>query len=106
MLNLTNSSIGNRTLRQLRWRRSPAQIRLTLEAAAPLVAVMALSIGLGFLVAELILVGLTNGRRSVGWPDARYIGALTASAVLALTAVAAAISRLGKNTDLAAIRYE
>ncbi|WP_158250909.1 FtsX-like permease family protein [Cryobacterium sp. Y82] len=79
---------------------------ITLEAAAPLLAVMALSIGLGFLVAELILVGLTGGGRSVGWPDARYIGALTASAVLALTAVAAAVSRLGKNTDLAAIRYE
>lgn len=79
---------------------------ITLEAAAPLLAVMALSIGLGFLVAELILVGLTDGGRSVGWPDVRYIGALIASAILALTAVAAAVSRLGKNTDLAAIRYE
>ena len=79
---------------------------ITLEAAAPLLAVMAVSIGLGFLMADLILVGLTNGGRSVGWPDARYIGALTASAVLALAAVAAAVSRLGKNTDLAAIRYE
>jgi hypothetical protein len=79
---------------------------ITLEAAAPLLAVMAVSIGLGFLVAELILVGLTDGSRSVGWPDARYIGALAASAALALAAVAAAVSRLGKNTDLAAYRYE
>ncbi|TFD63190.1 ABC transporter permease [Cryobacterium suzukii] len=79
---------------------------ITLEAAAPLLSVMVLSIGLGFLVAELILVGLTDGGRSVGWPDLRYLGALTASAVLALAAVAAAASRLGKNTDLAAIRYE
>ncbi|TFD90111.1 FtsX-like permease family protein [Cryobacterium serini] len=79
---------------------------ITLEAAAPLLAVMALSIGLGFLVADLILVGLTDGGRSVGWPDARYLGALTASVVLALAAVAAAAGRLGKNTDLAAIRYE
>ncbi|RJT90768.1 ABC transporter permease [Cryobacterium melibiosiphilum] len=79
---------------------------ITLEAAAPLLSVMAISIGLGFLVADLILVGLTNGGRSVGWPDARYIGALLASAVLALAAVAVAVSRLGKNTDLAAIRYE
>ncbi|WP_166791788.1 FtsX-like permease family protein [Cryobacterium frigoriphilum] len=79
---------------------------ITLEAAAPLLSVMAISIGLGFLVADLILVGLTNGGRSVGWPDARYIGALLASALLALAAVAVAVSRLGKNTDLAAIRYE
>ncbi|WP_104198818.1 FtsX-like permease family protein [Cryobacterium sp. Y29] len=79
---------------------------ITLEAAAPLLAVMALSVGLGFLVANLILVGLTDGGRSVGWPDLRYLGALAASAVLALAAVAAATSRLGKTTDLAAIRYE
>lgn len=79
---------------------------ITLEAAAPLLSVMAVSIGLGFVVADLILVGLTDGGRSVGWPDARYIGALLASAVLALAAVAVAVSRLGKNTDLAAIRYE
>ncbi|WP_104190942.1 FtsX-like permease family protein [Cryobacterium sp. Y82] len=79
---------------------------IILEAAAPLLAVMALSIGLGFLVADLILVGLTDSGRSVGWPDARYLGALTASVVLALAAVAAAAGRLGKNTDLAAIRYE
>jgi len=79
---------------------------ITLEAATPLLAVMALSIGLGFLVADLILVGLTGGGRSVGWPDARYIGALVASAMLALAAVATAVSQLGKNTDLTAIRFE
>ncbi|WP_166793170.1 FtsX-like permease family protein [Cryobacterium lactosi] len=76
------------------------------EAAVPLLAVVALSIGLGFAVAQLILVGLTNGTRTIGWPDPLFLVALVASAALAAAAVVTTFGAIRRNTEVTSTRFE
>ncbi|GIF39324.1 FtsX-like permease family protein [Actinoplanes xinjiangensis] len=76
------------------------------EAALPLATVFALCVGLGFLVAWCILAGLTQGRRSVSWPDPSYYAALGTSLLLAAAAVTATFRTARTNTGLAATRFE
>jgi hypothetical protein len=76
------------------------------EAALPLATVFALCVGLGFLVAWCVLAGLTEGRRTVSWPDSSYYLALAASLLLAAAAVAGTFRTARKNTGLAVTRFE
>jgi hypothetical protein len=76
------------------------------EAALPLATVFALCIGLGFLVAWCIVAGLTEGRRTVSWPDRSYVVALATSLLLATAAVAATFRTARKNTEISVTRYE
>lgn len=76
------------------------------EAALPLATVFALCVGLGFLVAWCIVAGLTEGRRTVSWPDQSYFLALAASLLLAAAAVAGTFRTARKNTELSVTRFE
>lgn len=76
------------------------------EAAVPLLAVMALSVGLGLISAWVILTGLTEGGRTLGWPDVRYYVALGGSLLLALGAVAATFGTIRRNTAISSTRFE
>ncbi len=79
---------------------------ITLETAVPLLAVTALAVILGFLSAWLILTGLTDGRRTIHWPDTRYYIALATSTALSLAAVAATFGTMRRNTAVTATRFE
>jgi putative ABC transport system permease protein len=79
---------------------------ITYETAAPLLAVVLLCIGLGFLTAYLILSGLTAGDRTVGLPDSRYFLALLASLLLAGAAVGSTFGSIRKNTAISSTRFE
>ncbi|MEV8252926.1 FtsX-like permease family protein [Rhodoglobus sp. NPDC076762] len=76
------------------------------EAAVPLLAVIALSVALGFLTAWLVLTGLTDGRRTVGWPEPEYYVALGGSVALALVAVVATFGTIRRSTAISATRFE
>lgn len=78
---------------------------MAMEAATPLLATIALTIALGFLVAWMIITGLTDNL-TMSWPDPRYFFALALSATLALAAVAAISGTIGKNTTIDSTRYE
>jgi hypothetical protein len=75
-------------------------------AAVPLFAVVALSVALGFLTAWLMLTGLTEGRRTVGWPEPMYYIALGGSLILALGAVAATFGTIRRSTAITSTRFE
>ncbi|MBF9134998.1 ABC transporter permease [Plantactinospora sp. S1510] len=76
------------------------------ETALPLATVFALCIGLGFLAAWCVVAGLTEGRRTVSWPDRSYFLALAASLLLAAAAVAGTFRTAHKNTEISVTRYE
>ena len=76
------------------------------EAALPLATVFVLCIGLGFLVAWCVVAGLTEGRRTVSWPDRSYFAALAVSLLLAAAAVASAFRTARENTGISATRFE
>lgn len=76
------------------------------EAALPLATVFALCVGLGFLVAWCILVGLTEGRRTVSWPHPSYYVVLAVSLLLAAIAVVGTFRTARKNTGIAMTRFE
>jgi ABC-type antimicrobial peptide transport system permease subunit len=76
------------------------------EAALPLATVLALCVGLGFLVAWCVVASLTGGRRTVSWPDQSYIVALATSLLLAAAAVAGTFRTARKNTEISVTRYE
>ncbi|BCY09096.1 FtsX-like permease family protein [Actinoplanes sp. L3-i22] len=76
------------------------------EAALPLATVFALCVGLGFLVAWCVVAGLTEGRRTVSWPDQSYFLALVASLLLAAAAVAGTYRAARKNTELSTTRFD
>ena len=61
------------------------------EAAVPLLAVLLLSVGLGFLVA---------------WPSTEYYAALSLSLLLALAAVGATFGLVRSSTAITATRFE
>lgn len=76
------------------------------EAALPLATVFALCVGLGFLVAWCIVAGLTEGRRTVSWPDPSYYYLLAVSMLLAAAAVVGTFRTARKNTGIAVTRFE
>lgn len=76
------------------------------EAALPLVTVFALCVGLGFLVAWCIVAGLTEGRRTVSWPDGSYFLVLAVSLLFAAAAVAGTFRTARKNTEISVTRFE
>jgi putative ABC transport system permease protein len=76
------------------------------ETAAPLLVIVALCIGLGFLTAYLILTGLTGGERTIGMPDGRYFVALATSVLLAAVAVMSTFGTIRRNTAISSTRFE
>ncbi|WP_456504159.1 FtsX-like permease family protein [Arthrobacter sp. UYCu723] len=78
---------------------------ITREAAVPLLTVLLLSIGLGFLVAWLMVTGINDAYR-VTWPAPDYFAALGLSLLLALGAVAATFSLIRGNTAMTVTRFE
>jgi hypothetical protein len=78
---------------------------ITREAAVPLLTVLLLSIGLGFLVAWLMVTGINDTYR-VTWPAPAYFTALGLSLLLALSAVTATFSLIRGNTAMTATRFE
>lgn len=75
------------------------------EAAVPLLAVLLLSVGLGFLVSWLMITSLAGGR-TVTWPSTEYYAALSLSLLLALGAVTATFGLIRPNTAITATRFE
>lgn len=78
---------------------------VTREAAIPLLTVLLLAAGLGFLVAWLMVTFVDDTYR-VTWPATEYFMALGLSAFLALGAVTATFSLIRSNTAIAATRLE
>ena len=78
---------------------------ITREAAIPLLAVVLLSVGLGFLVAWL-MVTFTDDTYQLTWPTTDYFLALGLSLLLALAAVVAPFSLVRANTSITATRFE
>ena len=77
---------------------------ITLEAAVPLLTVLLLSVGLGFLAAWLMVTGINDAYR-VTWPAPDYFMALGLSLLLALGAVTATFGLVRKNTAMTATRF-
>ncbi|WP_247046597.1 FtsX-like permease family protein [Arthrobacter rhizosphaerae] len=75
------------------------------EAAVPLLAVLLLSIGLGFLVAWLMVTGI-NDTYKVTWPAPDYFVALGFSLLLALAAVTATFGLIRSSTGVTTTRFE
>jgi ABC-type antimicrobial peptide transport system permease subunit len=75
------------------------------EAAVPLLTVLFLSIGLGFLVAWLMVTSI-NDAYKITWPAPDYFIALGLSLLLALGAVTATFSLIRGNTAMTATRFE
>ncbi|WP_258064464.1 ABC transporter permease [Arthrobacter sp. ZGTC131] len=78
---------------------------ITREAAVPLLTVLLLSVGLGFLVAWLMVTFIDDTYR-VTWPAPGYFMALGLSLLLALGAVTATFSLVRGNTAMTATRFE
>ncbi|MET3948901.1 ABC-type antimicrobial peptide transport system permease subunit [Arthrobacter sp. UYCu512] len=78
---------------------------ITREAAVPLLAVLLLSVGLGFLVAWLMVTFIDDSYR-VTWPAPDYFMALGLSLLLALGAVTATFGLIRSNTAMTATRFE
>lgn len=75
------------------------------EAAVPLVAVLGVSVGLGFLVAWLIVESVSP-TLYVALPEPLYFVTLALGLLLALGAVAATLRMVRANTALSATRFE
>lgn len=78
---------------------------ITREAAVPLLTVLLLSVGLGFLAAWLMVTFIDDTYR-VTWPAPGYFMALGLSLLLALGAVTATFSLIRGNTAMTATRFE
>lgn len=76
------------------------------EAAVPLVTVTAGTVGLGFVVAWTILAGLTDGARTVSWPDPSYLVVLAVSVALAVASVVATFPTAERSTGTGSTRFE
>lgn len=74
------------------------------EAAVPLLTVLALSIGLGFLVAWLMVTGIDDSY-TISWPGNDYFIALGISLLLALAAVTATFGLIQRNTTPTTTRF-
>ena len=75
------------------------------EAAVPLLTVLLLSVGTGFLVAWLMVTFIDDTYR-MSWPAPDYFIALGLSLFLALGAVTATFSLIRGNTAMTATRFE
>jgi ABC-type antimicrobial peptide transport system permease subunit len=75
------------------------------EAAVPLLSVLLLSIGLGFMVAWLMVTSI-NDAYQVTWPAPDYFAAVGLSLMMALGAVAATFGLIRSNTAVTATRSE
>lgn len=75
------------------------------EAVVPLVTVLALSAGLGYLTAWLMVTTLRDDYH-VTWPAPEYYIALIASLVMATIAVATTFGLIKNNTRLTATRFD
>ncbi|MFC8040176.1 FtsX-like permease family protein [Paenarthrobacter sp. NPDC057355] len=75
------------------------------EAAVPLLSVLLLSVGLGFLTAWLLVTAI-NHDYHVTWPEPGYFVALGMSLALACCAVAGTFGLARGNTALTATRFE
>ncbi|WP_256214381.1 FtsX-like permease family protein [Arthrobacter sp. ov118] len=78
---------------------------ITLEAAVPLLSVLLLSVGLGFLVAWLMVTGINDSYRMT-WPAPDYFTALGLSLLLAIGAVTATFSLIRGTTAMTTTRFE
>lgn len=78
---------------------------VTREAAVPLLTVLLLSVGLGFLVAWLMVAFIDDTYRMT-WPAPDYFTALGFSLLLALGAVIATFGLIRGHTAMAATRFE
>lgn len=78
---------------------------ITREAAVPLLTVLLLSVGLGFLVAWLMVTFIDDTYR-VTWPAPDYFGAMGLSLLLALGAVTATFGLIRGNTAMTVTRFE
>lgn len=78
---------------------------ITREAAVPLLTVLLLSVGLGFLVAWLMVTGINDAYRMT-WPAPDYFMALGLSLFLALGAVTATFVFIRGTTPMTATRFE
>lgn len=78
---------------------------VTLEAAAPLLAVLGLSVGLGAGVAWVLVESLES-QMSIGMPEPAYFVTLVAGCGLALAMVAAASSSIRRDTAVSSTRFE
>lgn len=79
---------------------------VALEAAAPLLAVLGVSVALGAGVAWSIVESVEDGSMSVGMPDGAYLLTLLAGCALALAMVAAASSTIRHDTAVSSTRFE
>lgn len=75
------------------------------EAAVPLLTVLLLSVGLGFLVAWLMVTFIDDTYR-MSWPAPSYFAALGLSLLLAFAAVAAMAGLVRGQTGITATRFE
>jgi cell division protein FtsX len=78
---------------------------VTLEAAAPLLAVLGLSVGLGAAVAWCIVESIQS-QMSIGMPEPAYFVTLAVGCVVALAMVAAASSSIRRDTAVSSTRFE
>jgi hypothetical protein len=78
---------------------------VTLEAAAPLLAVLGLSVGLGAGVAWCIVESI-QAQMSIGVPEPAYFVTLAVGCVVALAMVAAASSSIKRDTAVSSTRFE
>ncbi|MFJ6456592.1 FtsX-like permease family protein [Paenarthrobacter sp. NPDC091669] len=76
------------------------------ETITPLVTVFGSCIGLGFVVAWTILAGLTNGRRTISWPDPTYYVVVGGSLVVAFIAVVLTVKTARAITGGKSTRFE
>jgi hypothetical protein len=78
------------------------------ETLLPLLAVFFLSVALGFLTAQMLLITLTGGRRFVvpELIDPAYFIVIGISLVLAVLAIVATFPTARRSTTLAATRFE
>lgn len=112
-LSLTVSTVAaaidrRRTFGLLRLSGMPvSQLRGTVatEAAVPLGATLAVSAGLGFLVAWVMIETLGNGL-TVSWPDARYWIAMLGAGALAGVALIGSFGVVRKATEVETTRFE
>ena len=68
------------------------------EAAVPLLSVFVVVALLGQFVAWAMVTGLTDGRRTTGWPGLEYYLVLAGCLALAVAAVAGSVSAARRNT--------
>ena len=80
-------------------------IWVVVAALVPLVAILALSIGLGFLVAWMLVEGLSY-TRTMHAPDARFYLAILGSLALAILSVFAVTGLIRRNTEISQTRFE